>query len=101
MADVYADAEWEKVNGMTARMEVPGGWLYRVLPGGGHPPLLSFVADPPLGRDIYKLGEALGNGNAATPFGAIEGHAVMVKEASQRIAESIDGLAAALRERDA
>lgn len=92
----YTGIDREKVNGTTLRLEVPGGWLYKVSPGGSHAPLITFVADPPLSTTIYKLGEALGNGNSVGPFGAIEGHAVMLKEASGRIAESLDAVARAI-----
>lgn len=98
MSRVQALAEWEEVNGTTRRLEVPGGWLYKVTPGGGHPPVVVLVADPPLSTTLYKMGEALGNGGAASPFGAIEGHSVMLRDGAARVADAISELAGAVRD---
>ena len=40
----------------------------------------------------------LGTGDAATTMGAVEFHAVCVKEAGQAIAEALDNVASAIRE---
>lgn len=98
MGDYYATAEWEKVNTSTSRLDVPGGHLYKVIPGGGQPSHVVFVAD--LSHAITGAAFHLGTGNASTHMGAIEAHSVMVKEAGDRIADSLDGLARAIESRE-
>lgn len=88
-------ADWEKVNGTTSRLDVPGGYLYRVAPGGQQPTQIVFVADLP--GAIVRAAYHLGTGVAATEMGALEAHAVQVKEASERLADGLRDLAAALR----
>lgn len=81
--------DWERVNATTDRLDVPGGWLYRTKT----PAVITFVADPPLSVAIARAASSLGTGNAATPMGAIEAHASLLKEAAETIAFSIDGMA--------
>lgn len=95
----YGNEEWENVNGSTARLEVPGGWLYKVSVGGGQRPLLAFVSDLP--GAISGAAFHLGTGNAATSMGAIEAHSVNVKEGAIAIADAISELATAIREHEA
>ena len=85
--------EWERINATTDRLEVPGGWLYKVKPD-----IVTFVADPPLYDAIRKAAADLGTGNAATPMGAIEAHSLMVKEAGNSIADALHALARAVEE---
>jgi hypothetical protein len=56
--------EWEEVNGSTARLRVPGGWIYRVLAPGnvgswsgesGARIACVFVPDPPVPSDTRIL----------------------------------------------
>lgn len=42
----------------------------------------------------------LGNGNASTPMGAIEGHAVKVVEGAERVASALEQVAEALSKGD-
>jgi len=41
---------------------------------------------------------ALGNADASTPMGALEAHGKCIQDAAERIAESIDELAEAIRD---
>jgi hypothetical protein len=91
--------EWECVNADTERLEVPGGYLYRVDHGDDSPPWIGFVAGT--ADAIRYATKWLGTGEASTPFGAMEAHASMLDKTGQRIAEALDGLdsvASALRE---
>ena len=87
--------EWEKVNATTTRLDVPGGYLYRVTTPK-HPPMIVFVADPPLAEAISRAAAHLGTGNAATDMGAIEAHSLMVKEAGESISSALSELARAV-----
>jgi len=50
-----------------------------------------------IGEAIAFAAKDLGNGNASTGgVGAIEGHAMMVRDAGEHIASALDGVAAAL-----
>jgi hypothetical protein len=40
----------------------------------------------------------LGNGDAATPMGAIEAHGAVIEKAGERIAQALDNVADAIRE---
>ena len=50
-----------------------------------------------IGRAIWESAKHLGNGEATTRgFGAIEGHAMMVRDAGEHIAGALNGIALAL-----
>ena len=98
MPPTFASEDWKKVNASTSRLEVPGGYLYKVIPRPGEPSHIVFVAD--MHHTIMKAVDRLGFGNASTDMGAIEGHAVMVKEAGDRIAHALEALAQAVENRE-
>jgi hypothetical protein len=50
-------------------------------------------------QSIARALRDLGNGNAATHMGAIEAHALAVKEGAENIASAIRELAEAIRDR--
>ena len=98
MPPTFASEDWKKVNASTSRLEVPGGYLYKVIPRPSEPSHIVFVAD--LSYALMKAAFHLGNGNASTDMGAIEGHSVSVKEAGDRIAHALDALAQAIENRE-
>jgi hypothetical protein len=51
-----------------------------------------------VGEAIRYAGRWLGNGEASTPFGALEAHGMAILEASENISASIRYLAEAIRE---
>jgi hypothetical protein len=97
MPPTLESEEWKKVNDSTSRLEVPGGYLYRVITRPGEPSHIVFVAD--MHHTLMKAAFHLGSGNASTDMGAIEGHSVVVKEAGDRIAHALDALAQAVESR--
>ena len=85
--------DWTAVSPDVERLAVPGGWLYRVNDAETDALLwCGFVADPPAGDAIARALRDLGNGNAATQIGAIEGLAM-------KLGEAIEAVAASMRER--
>jgi hypothetical protein len=51
-----------------------------------------------IGDGIRYAGKWLGNGEAATPMGALEAHGKAILDASENIASAIRGLAEAIQE---
>jgi len=50
-----------------------------------------------IGKALWDAATHLGNGNASTGgVGAIEGHAMMLRDAGEHIAGALDGIASAL-----
>ena len=88
-AGIFDPKSWEVINADTERLEVPGGYLYRVKVKGGDP-WIGFVSDVP--GAIRFATKWLGTGDASTHFGAIEAHASMLKESMDRIADGLDAL---------
>jgi len=84
-----ASEEWKKVNASTSRLEVPGGYLYKVIPRPGEPSHIVFVTD--MHHTILKAVDRIGFGNASTD---------MVKEAGDRIAHALNALAQAIENRE-
>ena len=50
-----------------------------------------------IGNSIRTAGKWLGNGDAATPMGALEAHGMAIKEAGGEIASALRDLADAIR----
>jgi hypothetical protein len=49
-----------------------------------------------IARAVITAAKLLGNGDASTPMGAIEAHGKAMLDSAERIADSLDGIAASL-----
>jgi hypothetical protein len=57
--------------------------------------------EDPVAEALYAIAGALqrlGNADASTPFGGLEGHGIAITEAAEKIAEGLSDVASAIRE---